>query len=284
MIFHARSGSKLKPVVVDDKIVDFFHLKNSVAARGGFEQVTREAIWHEVANDLKIDARKQDALGILLKASYIKWIVPFEKFLTEYKESEGDDTSVDPMNLSEAESTTAQDLFVEKSALNNVTSTSTASINISITEATSAQNVSIATTALKSMIPDSVTPSSAFMDLDLQPITPITPIEAGPSFSFPPITIEDVPIPSVKFEIPAIANEQDGNEADVENNLIPATKLPKLPNIDTKQHMNNQPDEIETDGYISETPTDEASVELESGSSESQSSSEPESDSESFST
>jgi hypothetical protein len=88
MKFHKRLGARIKTETIGNTIIDFLTLKDAVIYRGGYEMVSNQKLWRDIALNLNLTSKK--AFSIYrnpLELIYTKWIEPFEKFSQSFKES-----------------------------------------------------------------------------------------------------------------------------------------------------------------------------------------------------
>ncbi|KAI8833056.1 ARID DNA-binding domain-containing protein [Chytridium lagenaria] len=86
--FHQQQGSSFTRVpMLDKKPLDLHQLKKEVAARGGYDGVTRGKKWSEVGKILGADPKSTSGFYTCRNA-YMKWIHPFEEYLASMGKSE----------------------------------------------------------------------------------------------------------------------------------------------------------------------------------------------------
>ena len=61
--------------------LDLYRLKKAVEVRGGFEKVCKLEKWPEIESEVRFGGIVVSGLGLFLKNSYEKWILPYEEFL-----------------------------------------------------------------------------------------------------------------------------------------------------------------------------------------------------------
>ncbi|KDN53130.1 hypothetical protein K437DRAFT_242549 [Tilletiaria anomala UBC 951] len=86
-MFHAQQGQKrIAMPIIAGKALDFYSLKLVVSTLGGFDKVTKNRRWTEVAREIGYDETRAAHISTQVKQAYKRIILPFEVFLVEAKE------------------------------------------------------------------------------------------------------------------------------------------------------------------------------------------------------
>ncbi|ODQ54061.1 PLU-1-domain-containing protein [Saitoella complicata NRRL Y-17804] len=86
--FHKQHGTQLKSLpLIDKRPLDLYQLKKEVETRGGYNYVCDKKKWAEVGRALGYTGKIMTSLSTSLKASYQKYILPYEVYLVRAKPS-----------------------------------------------------------------------------------------------------------------------------------------------------------------------------------------------------
>jgi [histone H3]-trimethyl-L-lysine4 demethylase len=85
--FHKQQGvpTANRLPYVDKKPLDLFRLKKAVESRGGFDKVCKGKKWAGIGRDLGYSGKIMSSLSTSLRNSYLKWISPYEEYLSKAK-------------------------------------------------------------------------------------------------------------------------------------------------------------------------------------------------------
>ncbi|EPB82106.1 hypothetical protein HMPREF1544_11142 [Mucor circinelloides 1006PhL] len=78
---------------LEETSIDLYRLKKEVAARGGFQSVTRLKKWAEIGKELGYVRKQWTSLSTVLKNAYQKVILPYETWYGKHKRDTGQVTS-----------------------------------------------------------------------------------------------------------------------------------------------------------------------------------------------
>ncbi|KAK6092942.1 hypothetical protein MT418_006932 [Batrachochytrium dendrobatidis] len=87
--FHQQQGTPFTHIpTLNKKPIDLHQLKLEVQKRGGYEQVSASKKWIEVGTEMGMDRTTCTSLSHSIRQAYLKFILPYEKFVEKHQKSD----------------------------------------------------------------------------------------------------------------------------------------------------------------------------------------------------